>query len=209
MKKLITIFLLILTLNTIGQIKIGVYFQPEISFANWDLYWFTPSFGFISNIPIYKQLSFIAGIGYKSKQIDGGWLSYLYDQIPTDTYLVKTIPIQIKLKYNFLTPGKKIEFYAISGMIFDFCIYQKFTYNLSYQPDQIFNKIDYYDGHISIGLGIEYQLNRISFFGEPVFNIGFAHNRNYYHPYTNSVSMNLGIYYIIKPKKQTKNLNYR
>ncbi|NQV01022.1 MAG: hypothetical protein HQ542_00105 [Bacteroidia bacterium] len=198
-----------MTLNTTGQIKIGAYFQPEISFANIEQYWFTPSFGIMSNILIYKQLSFIVGIGYKSKQIDGGWLSYLHDQIPTDTYLAKTIPLQIKLKYNFLSPGKKIEFYAIGGTIFDFCFYQKFTYDLSGEPDNISNKFDYYDGHISLGLGVEYQLNRISFFGEPAFNIGFAHNRNYYHPYTNSVSMNLGIYYIIKPKKQSKNLNNR
>jgi hypothetical protein len=185
-------------LTSQSQIKLGLNFQPEISFANWEHFWYTQSFGVTSNFSVYKWLSINTGVGYQSKQFNVSVLAYQLDQIPMDLYLIRTISINIKLKANFLSSNHQIQFYGISGVILNFCVYQKLYYKDDLEPTKIIETASFYNALIGVGVGVEYNINRFSIFLEPSFNTTITRNCKYYHPYENTLSLNIGVLYKIK-----------
>lgn len=197
MKKLVFIILLISALNSQSQVRIGLNIQPEISFANWEIYWFTYSFGVVSNINIYKWLSINAGIGFQSKQFDVAKLINTTDGTPLDLYLIRTIPVNIKPRINILPSGQKLQVYGIGGLIMNFCFYEKTTYSKNQIPTEIIKTISLYNALIALGAGIEYKIKKFSLFFEPSFNASIAYNCNYFHPYENTISFNFGCMYNI------------
>ena len=198
MRKIVVIFLFLLSVQGYSQIKIGLNFKPEISFANTNTYWTNCSFGIATNFIIYNWLSINAGIGYQAKNYDLQNMPYLTDESPMTNYLLHTLPIYLMPKVDILKFGKNLQFYGIIGATMNTCIYEKATYAEESSPTETSTKICFYNLLVSIGLGLEYNISKFSIFIEPAFNTTVAKNSNYYQPYNNTVSLSIGCLYSFK-----------
>ena len=83
----------LLSIQGYSQIKIGLNFKPEISFANSNTYWTNFSFGIATNFLLYKWLSINTGIGYQSENYDLTMMPYTTDHGQIIKYLLHTLPI--------------------------------------------------------------------------------------------------------------------
>ena len=198
MRKLIVIIFFLLSIQGYCQIKIGLNIKPEISFANSNTYWTNCSFGIASNFLIYKWLSINAGIGYQSKNYDLSKMPYTTDHGPINNYLLHALPIYLMPKVNILKFGRNFQFYGITGVTMNTCIYEKATYAEESSITETSSKICFYNLLVNFGLGLEYSVSKFSIFIEPAFNTTVAKNSNYYQPYNNTVSMNIGCFYNFK-----------
>ena len=200
MRKSVLIFLLLLSIQGYSQIKMGLNIKPEISFANSDIYWTNCSYGIATNFQIYKWFSISFGIGYQAKNYDFTKMPYTTDQYPINNYLLHTIPIYLMPKVNFLNFCRNFKFYGIAGTSINSCIYEKTTYVEESSPTETSSEICFYNLLINLGLGLEYNISKFSIFIEPAFNTIVAKNSNYYQPYSNTVSLNIGCFYNLKNK---------
>jgi hypothetical protein len=198
MNKLIVIILLLLSIQGFSQLKMGLNIKPEISFANSNTYWFTCSYGVVTSVGIYKWLSINAGIGYQSKEYDFTKMPYTTDNHPVTNYLLHTVPIYIMPKLNIFKLGKDFQMYGIAGATMNTCIYEKIAFADESSLPEISSQICFYNLLISIGMGLEYSISKFSIFIEPAFNSVVVRNLNYYHPYNNTISMNIGCLYNFK-----------
>jgi len=198
MRKIVVIFLFLLSVQGYSQIKIGLNFKPEISFANSNTYWTNCSFGLATNFIIYDWLSINAGIGYQAKNYDLKNMPYTTDKGPMTNYLLHTLPIYLMPKVNILKLGKNLQFYGIIGATMNTSIYEKATYAEESSPTETSTKICFYNLLVNTGLGLEYNISKFSIFVEPAFNTTVAKNSNYYQPYNNTVSLSIGCLYNFK-----------
>jgi len=195
MKKIITVSLLLLSFQLQSQVKIGLNIRPELSFANSNTCWTSCSFGLATNFTIYKWLSLNAGIGYQSKNYDLTKIPYTTDREPMTAYLLHTLPVYLLPKVNILKFGRTFQFYGIAGATMNTCIYERVTYAEEVSHSESSNKISFFNLLVTIGPGLEYSISQFSIFIEPAFNTVVARNMNYYQPYNNSISLNIGFFY--------------
>jgi len=200
MRKSILLVLLLISLQGYSQIKAGLNIKPEVSFANSELYWISCSYGLSSNFNIYKWFSVNAGIGYQAKSYDLTKMPYTTDHDPISNYVLHTIPFYIMPKMNVLTFGKTFKIYGIAGVTMNSSLYSKTIYLDENSPEETCNKISFYNLLISIGCGLEYNISIFSISLEPAFNTVVASNSNFYHPYSNTVSLNMCCLYNFKNK---------
>jgi len=192
MKKLITIFLILCVAEVQSQVKLGIFVQPTMSFANWENYWFSCSEGFVANVKIYKPVSLNFGIGYQYKKYNLTHVPYMSDIVPMTGYTTQTIPVYIIPRVDFYSSNNKFKFYCLAGATMNFCIYEKRDYSNDQYPSTVDKSICFYNVILNFGLGIEYNLSIFSLFFEPAFNTTVARNLNYYQPYNNTISLDIG-----------------
>jgi hypothetical protein len=201
MKKLITVILVLISFQVHSQIKIGLNVRPEISFANSEIHWTSISYGLASNFNIYKWVSINVGIGYQSKNYDLTMMPFTTEQVPITSYLLHTLPIYLMPKVNIIKLGRNFQFYGIAGVTMNTCIYEKATYAEENFRTETSSKICFYNLLFNIGLGLDYTISKFSLFVEPAFNTIVARNLNYYQPYSNTISFNIGCFYSLTNNK--------
>lgn len=199
MKKILLVSLILLSIRCNSQINVGFNIQPEISFANWEIFWYSNSYGITANIPIYKRVFLSTGMGFQSKNYDLSMVPALTDGIPIKNYVIRTIPFSIRAGFTILKLGKRIQCYGLAGTKINFCIYEKTTFSNQSIPIKVNRKPDLYNVLLNFGIGMKYTINKIALFVEPNFNTSIHSNCKYYHPYYNIFSMSIGFIYIFKP----------
>jgi hypothetical protein len=197
MKKLLFLFTILYAIEGQSQVKIGVFIQPSVNFANWENSWICCSEGIVANIKVYKPLSFIFGIGFQAKKYDVSHLGYENLDSPLSTCTQHTLPISFIPRIDLEKLGKSFHFYWMTGTTLNLCLYNKIDYFEDQQPASINSTIRFQNILLNIGFGFEYTISRFSIFLEPAFNTTLARNRNAFIPYSNTVSLNAGCYYRI------------
>lgn len=173
MKKLLLPLLIIISIQTFGQVKLGVKISPSLVFnrvkadsdsanISKDGMGFRPSFGLIADVPIANNYAFSSGITYISKTVH-----LLIDPINaspvSQKYVVQyvQIPLTIKLFTNEISIDKKLYFQT--GFNAEIQVYNE---NKT-ENDDVIDKFTFFDIPLVFAGGAEMNLgvNTLLFFG--------------------------------------------
>ena len=114
------------------------------------------------------------------------------DIVPMTDYTTQTIPVIIVPRVDFYSSINRVRLYCLAGATMNFCIFEKREYSTDQYPSTVDKSLSFYNVILNFGLGIEYNLSIFSLFIEPAFNTTVARNLNYYQPYSNTISLNIG-----------------
>jgi len=193
MRKLFSIIFILSIFSPIhGQVKIGVFGQPNWSFSH-DKTWFNYSIGIKTNIHLYKSLFLNIGIGYAPEIYDN--LGDPVDRLFADILYNHLIQNEFQVRCDFIKAKNYFTFYGLIGTSFSTSFYRKTEYSSPPCETKTYNELQFDKIDLEAGLGFEFLIKRFSIIFEPTYFYTVWDNGALL--YSNRFGVSIGMFYRI------------
>jgi len=193
MRKLFSVIFILCIFSPIyGQVKIGVFGQPNWSFSG-DNTWFNNSVGIKTNIHLYKSLFLNIGIGYAPEIYDN--LGDPIDRLFADILYNHLIQNEFQIRCDFVKAKQYFAFYGLIGSSFSTSIYRKTEYSSPPYETNTSQELRFDKIALEAGLGFEFLIKRFSIIIEPTYFYTVWDNGALL--YSNRFGISIGMFYKI------------
>ena len=160
------IFILFFFTPTHGQVKLGLFGQPNWSFSRNNT-WFNYSVAIKTNIHLFRPLSLNLGIGYAPEMYDN--IGDPVDRIFADQYYNHLIQNEFQIRCDFAKAKQYFAFYGLIGSSFSTSICRKSEYSSPPYETNTTREISFDKIALEAGLGFEFLIKRFSIIMEPTY----------------------------------------